>query len=660
MNIVQQELALLMGRRLIIVGDDRQAIYGFRGADPNAMMKMIKAMGGPKGNNVELLTLTATRRCPTSHVALARQVVDDFESMPDALTGSINVVTDPTFDIDTVLDNDTIIVCRTNAPLIKKAFQLIAKNIRCRIQGRDFSAGIVDLVKQIVYECPLSGRKKQTEAIDIGSFLKRLDWYEQTERERLSGSKGELTNRKLERLADKCECIRVLATTQNGHAWKSDTVRTSDGLLMLIDRLFSKTEQEENDICRATIRDFVLLSSIHRVKGMEAKRIVILRPDLLPHPMAKQPWEQTQEENLAYVAFTRSLSEIWVCGELPRSFNPLTPEEFAGSVRLPFGGATTAYGYRIGYDPLLNEPKPLQSSGSSPKTTNETPYEIKKRYRHENISTHRFNYRDRWEQNEKDYAEVVKAEGGSEIRKVENGEVKTKDQTDPDRNAKVGREKATGKAKPRTTPKGDSRTVRSPKESGNLPVLRKESRQAGFGSILPSSPRRKRGEDEKVHESLPRQGSGQGDARPVIDRKKAGPKAEGKAGRRKQAASLVSELVEKIRNDQVGGSIDKKAARKVVKQIAEKIREEKGRQGRLTKTAAVKPGRTVDHRKSSKSADKRKAVRPVSYPEKSTPRKAVKEHGKTSKPKSKSGKAGASRPTTGRKRKIRRSSGFRS
>lgn len=596
LNIAQQELAIAMGRRLIIVGDDRQAIYGFRGADPNAMEKLIKSMGGPKGTNVELLTLTATRRCPTTHVALANQVVDDFEAMPDAPTGSVNVVTVPTFDVDTVLDNDTIIVCRTNAPLIKKAFQLIAKNIRCRIQGRDFSAGIVDLVKQVVYDAPLkypdgdTYRKDKTSPLPISPFLTLLDMYEERERSKLSGSKSELINRKLERLADKCECIRVLAG--------SPGIDSTDKLLNRIDTLFAKTEQEEEDICRAKIRDFVLLSSIHRVKGMEAKRIVILRPDLLPHPMAKQPWEQTQEENLAYVAFTRSLNEIWVCGELPSYFLPLHLKEIDGKAYLPRGYESTDFGYKLGYG-LLNEPKPIQSS--SPKTTNETPEQIKKRYRHENISTHRFKFRDRWEANEKAYREVVEAE---EIRKVENGEVRIVETTEAE------------KAKSGGTAKGDPRAVRGSKESGTLPVLRKESRRPEFGGILRKPPTRTSGEDEKVYGSLPQQGSGKSNSRPTVDRKEAGPKAESKAGR--ETLKALREIEKQVRKN------DKAA------------RQEKADQGRLTKPAPVKQGRKAV-----------KAMRPVSFPEKS-PRKAVKEYGKT-RSKTSNGKTVKPKSTNGKR-----------
>jgi superfamily I DNA/RNA helicase len=61
----------------------------------------------------------------------------------------------------------------------------------------------------------------------------------------------------------------------------------------------------------------VIFSSVHRSKGLEAKRVYLLRPDLMPHPMAKKDWEQVQERNIEYVAYTRSLEQlIFVAGEL--------------------------------------------------------------------------------------------------------------------------------------------------------------------------------------------------------------------------------------------------------------------------------------------------------------------------------------------------------
>ena len=56
----------------------------------------------------------------------------------------------------------------------------------------------------------------------------------------------------------------------------------------------------------------IVLSSIHRAKGLESDRVFIIRPDLLPHPAAKTPEEQQEERNIQYVAITRAKQNLYL------------------------------------------------------------------------------------------------------------------------------------------------------------------------------------------------------------------------------------------------------------------------------------------------------------------------------------------------------------
>jgi hypothetical protein len=68
------------------------------------------------------------------------------------------------------------------------------------------------------------------------------------------------------------------------------------------------------------IKDFITatdncikLSTIHRAKGLEAKRVFILNFDDLPHLKPNQKyWEKIQEQNLKYVAITRALNDLYL------------------------------------------------------------------------------------------------------------------------------------------------------------------------------------------------------------------------------------------------------------------------------------------------------------------------------------------------------------
>jgi len=57
----------------------------------------------------------------------------------------------------------------------------------------------------------------------------------------------------------------------------------------------------------------VKLSSVHKSKGLESRRVFFLMPvgATCPHPMAKSSWQKEQENNLWYVAVTRAIEELY-------------------------------------------------------------------------------------------------------------------------------------------------------------------------------------------------------------------------------------------------------------------------------------------------------------------------------------------------------------
>jgi DNA helicase-2/ATP-dependent DNA helicase PcrA len=56
----------------------------------------------------------------------------------------------------------------------------------------------------------------------------------------------------------------------------------------------------------------IRLSSIHKAKGLEANRVVLLQlPGAsIPHSAAKTDWQKQQERNLLYVAITRAITTL--------------------------------------------------------------------------------------------------------------------------------------------------------------------------------------------------------------------------------------------------------------------------------------------------------------------------------------------------------------
>lgn len=268
-NKVQIALALKSIKdsgRVVAVGDRFQSLYGFRGADVDAIPNLIENL------QAETLPLSITYRNPKLVVNLVNQKFPNIplEAAEWAKDGEIITVSYERALIEFAPKD--MVLCRTNAPLVEPAFDLIRRGIKAIIRGRDIGKGLIALI-----------RKMKAETVE--DLLIMLNDYKVREVERLTRvDKGTMA----QSVADKVETIYAL----------SDGAKSITELEDKIDNIFS----DENE--------GVVFSSVHRAKGLEAENVYILRADLMPHKMAKQDWEKQQERNIEYVALTRTLSRL--------------------------------------------------------------------------------------------------------------------------------------------------------------------------------------------------------------------------------------------------------------------------------------------------------------------------------------------------------------
>lgn len=252
--------------RVVGVGDRYQSIYAFRGADSNAMPKFIERL------HADVLPLSITYRNPLSVVNLVKEKFPTLglEARPNAPDGEVR-----TIDYDKAIQEfnpGDMILCRVNADLVRPCFDLIRQGVKAIIRGRDIGQNLQSLIKRM-------------KADDIYSLMENLkDYYEVESGKLMSADK----NTQLQLLTDKVETLYALA----------DGCKTVGEVTDKINLVFSDDKAS------------VTFSSIHKAKGLEAENVFILRPDLLPHPMAKKDWERQQENNLEYVAYTRTLNKL--------------------------------------------------------------------------------------------------------------------------------------------------------------------------------------------------------------------------------------------------------------------------------------------------------------------------------------------------------------
>ena len=267
--------AIFMG-----VGDSRQAIYGFRGADTESMAKFAAAT-----NAIEL-PLSISYRCATAIVDHAREVYPVIEAADGAPTGSVTELGNYTHSVFSPRDED-MILCRNNAPLVTLAYKLIRRRVPVFVKGRDIGKSVLSLVENL----------KARDVTDLNAKLNA--WFaQQSEMLRENDPDNEDAQQRLE---DRFATLRVFISENSDNSLAS--------LVADIESVLSVKGTDKSD--KGAMRGKVVLSTMHKSKGLEADKVFILDPDLMYRmsgPVGS--WTHTQESNLDYVARTRAKNDL--------------------------------------------------------------------------------------------------------------------------------------------------------------------------------------------------------------------------------------------------------------------------------------------------------------------------------------------------------------
>lgn len=282
LNAIQLELAIgLAGSsgRQLFVGDPHQAIFGFAGADNRSYQKILERTKATE------LPLSTCYRCPRSHIDLVRRQFPNIpiEAKEDADFGEIQQLEEK--DLGQHLKVGDRVISRKTAPLVSQCIKLIARGIAATVKGRDIGETIKRDLEEIA-SMPRFRYEDFHAAASEYRALKVLKYKEMDNEEQL-----------IQNLNDKLEALTTIYISQ-------PQAKSIADLSAYIDSLFS------DDISPIT------LSTCHRAKGLEGDRIFILKPEDMPMTWRNQmEWQKEQEDNLLYVALTRSKSELFVVGK---------------------------------------------------------------------------------------------------------------------------------------------------------------------------------------------------------------------------------------------------------------------------------------------------------------------------------------------------------
>ena len=195
-DLSPMQLALILrlpspAGRLLFVGDANQAIYGFAGADPRSMKRIVER------TQATVLPLSVTYRCPQKHVRFVRRFAPEIQAAPGAAEGHITAITERAL-FKHVTPGD-LVLCRINAPLVETCLRLIQQRIPAQVLGRDIAGKLVADAK-LVFKQGLEDWKAKLdrfEACEVGGINQ-------------ANLPQDVTERMVYRREDELACLRAV------------------------------------------------------------------------------------------------------------------------------------------------------------------------------------------------------------------------------------------------------------------------------------------------------------------------------------------------------------------------------------------------------------------------------------------------------------------
>jgi superfamily I DNA/RNA helicase len=318
------------GAKIVAVGDPNQSIYRFRGSDSEAfygLRDMLKSMSHDK--NVEH-GLTANFR--------SRQAIIDMANDEGAASGHVSnlikgkpfketpgkigkgqatkydVTYEQAFDTlkkeisDMGEIKQTAFLARTNEPLVHASLKLMKDNVPFVILGKDIANDLNKHVDKIINLFRLSNNSSVME------LEANLASYRDEQVDQHSGKAAMAA--KLKQLSETTDAM-LSAIEQFREEKESGSVYD---FRMWMRSKFGGLDIEksgrEGDLARAEYKkkleeqNPVILSTVHKSKGLQFQRVYILRDDLWPHPSATRDADLSQEMNNRYIGRTRAEDEL--------------------------------------------------------------------------------------------------------------------------------------------------------------------------------------------------------------------------------------------------------------------------------------------------------------------------------------------------------------
>ena len=340
---LQQEFLKTLGNnsRFIFVGDEKQAIYGFAGADTKSIFKLTQRY------DLEQLPLNICYRCPKKVIKLVQQevlpTIEYNKERPDV--GEVHYI--ERSEIIKNLEKNDVIITRRNSDLLRLFIDLsVKKKIQVRLLNKDLVNNVTNTLTRIVnsyiekYNKGLNIEKELFEWMAEKGIPKQV--LKQTNLDKdvedkiiqlMKDRKNKSITKQKHTVDYLIKCMTEYKTQGNYNQKNMETGELDEltAYYHIVESFIDMFKQKVNAL---TVKDLITfienflslnenkevptLSTIHKMKGGEADNIFIYDYPRFPYKYNNMSEDdQQQEVNLQYVALTRAKKKLYLVLTVP-------------------------------------------------------------------------------------------------------------------------------------------------------------------------------------------------------------------------------------------------------------------------------------------------------------------------------------------------------
>jgi hypothetical protein len=343
-NFVQKEMLKKLaekGATIMAVGDPNQAIYRFRGAEASSFNDIVDTL---KSDHEKLHgTSEIIQTMPSNY--RSRQAIVDYVNKNTKVNNLIrglkykdredyhgDVTTNQTVGdmLNQIqasfkggkLDKTTAVIGRTNEPLTTVALGLLSRGIPFAAIGKDFVSDMKQEIESILDDLGLSNEASVHELLkddsndgipesdeEFGGYMGNdaLSNYYKNQ----SKNFGHIPS-KQKHLQDLKKNVGIIQTVFQTAIEAKPSIYDISDVFSWLDSVFAKNTLKPEEVTKEDEKRKVILTSVHKSKGFEFKRVYLVDVENFPSKLAKRDEDLEQEENAKYVAMTRAEEELHV------------------------------------------------------------------------------------------------------------------------------------------------------------------------------------------------------------------------------------------------------------------------------------------------------------------------------------------------------------